>query len=72
MGSVLLFALFLGLSLAQYCGPWIAIDPNTIPLAQPTDQVEVYYMAAPLLYCTNLDEFANVNGYHGGIGLVNR
>lgn len=29
-------------------------------------------MAAPLLYCSNLDEFTHINGYHGGIGIVNK
>jgi len=48
------------------------MDVKTVPVATPTDQIDVYYMAAPLLYCTNLDEYTLVNGYHGGIGLRNR
>jgi len=66
------FLSFVLLSSAQYCGPWIGIDWRQVPLAKPTDSILVYYMAAPLLYCTNLDEFTWVNGYHGGVGVVNQ
>jgi len=60
------------LSLSDYCGPWPVLGPNQVPLALPSDSVDVFYMAAPLLYCTNLDEYTYINGYHGGIGLRNR
>lgn len=69
--TIFLSLLFVAIQ-ADYCAPWIAVDPKTIPQAQPGDEIDVYYMAAPLLYCTNLDEFTIVNGYHGGVGLVNK
>eukprot|EP01127_Copromyxa_protea_P010977 TRINITY_DN2730_c0_g1_i1.p1 TRINITY_DN2730_c0_g1~~TRINITY_DN2730_c0_g1_i1.p1 ORF type:complete len:309 (-),score=56.45 TRINITY_DN2730_c0_g1_i1:27-953(-) len=56
----------------KYCSDWWGVDPLTIAKANETDSIEVYYLAAPLLYCTNLDEFAHIHGYHGGVGLVNR
>lgn len=65
-------------SLDSVCKPLLnhsevfSVDPKNVPRALPTDQIEVYYMAAPLLYCTNLNEFTHVNGYHGGVGIVNK
>jgi len=68
----LVLACFFILPNAQYCGPWVPIDWTQVPVAHPNDTIDVYYMAAPLLYCSHLDEFTYVNGYHGGIGTINR
>lgn len=57
---------------SDYCGDWTAIDlQKDVPLALATDKVEVYYMAAPLLYCGFLDKLTWINGYHGGLGMKN-
>jgi len=67
-----LLLLLVSRSQADYCGPWIPLDIKDIPSASPSDQIEMYYLAAPLMYCTNLDEYTYIGGYHGGIGLVNK
>jgi len=68
----LLLAVLLVCASAQYCSEWIAIDLETqVPKAQPGDQLELYYIAAPLLYCSYLDELTYINGYHGGVGIKN-
>eukprot|EP01126_Amoeba_proteus_P001498 TRINITY_DN10445_c0_g1_i3.p1 TRINITY_DN10445_c0_g1~~TRINITY_DN10445_c0_g1_i3.p1 ORF type:complete len:295 (+),score=32.10 TRINITY_DN10445_c0_g1_i3:105-989(+) len=70
----LTLALVLSLSFfsvsCDYCGPWIAIDWKTIDVF-PNDTYLAYDLAAPILYCDYLTELTYLNGYHGGIGIVN-
>jgi len=71
MSPVLILALLASV-LCDHCGPWTAIDLNLdVPTARPDDTIMVYYMCAPLLYCDYLDELTYINGYHGGLGLIN-
>eukprot|EP01120_Amphizonella_sp_Union-15-10_P013069 TRINITY_DN6000_c0_g1_i4.p1 TRINITY_DN6000_c0_g1~~TRINITY_DN6000_c0_g1_i4.p1 ORF type:complete len:284 (+),score=30.25 TRINITY_DN6000_c0_g1_i4:55-906(+) len=71
MRSILLLFSFLVFAHCDYCGPWIPIDINTIPVAQPDDIWEVSYLVSPLLYCDYLYDFSYLRGYHAGLGLKN-
>jgi len=57
---------------SDYCGPWIPIDWTKMPMASPTDEIEVRYLVAPLLYCSYKDALAGIGGYHAGIAFTNK
>jgi len=42
-----------------------------VPKAAPTDVIQVFYLASPLLYCDYLDDAIWINGYHGALALLN-
>jgi len=58
-------------SFADYCGPWIPLDINTLPPANPGDQINIFYLIAPLMECDYGNDFTYVGAYHGGLGLYN-
>jgi len=59
------------LSIAD-CGPWVPLDINTIKPASPSDQVDVYYLIAPLMECQYNNDFSYIDAYHGGLAIINR
>jgi len=53
------------------CGSWIPLDVNTLPDAHPDDQINVFYLVAPLMECQYGNDLALISAYHGGLGLLN-
>eukprot|EP01114_Cavostelium_apophysatum_P019151 TRINITY_DN608_c0_g1_i1.p2 TRINITY_DN608_c0_g1~~TRINITY_DN608_c0_g1_i1.p2 ORF type:complete len:303 (+),score=57.45 TRINITY_DN608_c0_g1_i1:179-1087(+) len=51
--------------------PWIPVDWTTIPQAEPSDKVEVWYLTAPLMEATYGDDLEYASLYHGAIGFNN-
>lgn len=54
------------------CEPWKKIKPENIPLANPTDEIEVLYLDASLLACNFSQLFSYMDMYHSGIAFVNK
>jgi len=54
------------------CGPWVAIDWQTLEKPAPTDSIEIIYVAAPLLECSYENDFAPLGAYHGGLAFRNQ
>jgi len=71
MKLVYVFAVFVSLCWAD-CGPWVPLNANTLPHANPDDQIDVFYIVAPLMECGYNNDFALIDAYHGGIGIVNQ
>jgi len=71
LASSFLVLFWLGFCVSDYCGPWVPIDWSTLPKSNPTDRVEVWYLVAPLLACSYVDDFAPLGAFHSGIGFVN-
>jgi len=54
------------------CGPWVAVDWQTLEKPQPTDSIEIIYVAAPLLECSYGNDFSPLGAYHGGVAFRNQ
>jgi len=66
-----LVVILFSVSWADYCGPWIPLDINTLPPANPNDQINIFYLIAPLMECDYGNDFTYIGAYHGGLGVYN-
>lgn len=71
IGCIFLLFLFAETVKSNYCGPWVAIDIDTIQKPDPNDKIEVHYVVAPLLYCSLGNALSYIGGYHAGIAFTN-
>jgi hypothetical protein len=53
------------------CGPWVPEPLTSIAKARPGDTIDVLYLVAPLLECSEGGLLAYADAYHGGIGFRN-
>jgi len=52
--------------------PWTPVDWKTLPKALPTDEVELWYLVAPLLETDVGKLLATLNLYHGAVAFINK
>jgi len=71
-GSVIIVLAALVSAVLATCGPWIPLNVSNLPKANPKDQIDVNYLAAPLEECQYDDDFWWLSAFHGALSFRNR